>query len=407
MGAIILILVAIFSGKIIENNKAGYCQVKQAFITGKMSTRMTPGWYLQLNGQIFTYKQVATVGFGDEKGEGSADIDAVPVIFNDGSKAKISGLVRIKLPATHEGLLDLKNEYAGGYEHFIRSGVVPVVKNSIKLSANLRSAQDAYTTLALFQQAVEDQLRNGIYKTRSDVRVIVRSTGEKEKIRLTEIVMDSATGDPVRETHRLQELGCELTECVVHIPAFDSLVETMIAKRKEEAMLTELAKQQAIRAQQEKITAEEKGKAAVMTVQYEKEQVKIAAVVEARKDKEVAELNAQKELEVAKLQRSAAVEQKQREILLGQGEATRKRLVMQADGALKQKLDTWLEGQKIAWTNIGKSNVNWVPQIIMGGGAGGGKTHPYANGASYLMDILAVNQAQQLGLNMGVKKGNQ
>lgn len=395
---ILIILTIVLSGQIIENNRAGYFQVKQAFMTGKLTSRMEPGWYAQMFGAIHTYKNVSTIGFGDEKGEGSADIRAIPVIFNDGSKATISGLVRIKLPSTPEGAINLKKLYAGGFEHFIRSGIVPIVKNAVKLSANLRSAQDAYTTLALFQQDVGDQLRNGIYETSSDVIERTTSAGDVEKIRLTKVVLDSVTGKPKRVSNRLSELGCEITECVISIPDFDNLVENMIAKRKEEAMKTELAKQAAIRAQQDRITIEEQGKADVMKVKYQKEQEKIAAVVDAQKEKEVAELGAHKKLEVAKLERMAAKEYKTKRILEAEADATYKRKVMVADGALAQKLKTY-EAVQARWAEaIEKSGVNWVPQVVMGDGG-----RQRSNGANALIDLLGVKAAKDLALDMSMK----
>ena len=111
-GLIVVGLVAMMSS-IIETNEAGYFQVKQAIITGDLTTRIASGTYLQNFGDITTYKNVATVGIGTEQGEGSADIPAVSVIFNDGSKATISGFLRVRLPSTSVGAVQLKKEYAG------------------------------------------------------------------------------------------------------------------------------------------------------------------------------------------------------------------------------------------------------------------------------------------------------
>jgi len=94
-------------GSIVETNNEGYFQVKQAALSGDMSVRLSPGLYFQNFGTIWTYKRVATVGFGEQKGEGSADIPAIPVIFNDGSKANISGLVRVRLPDNQDDILSL------------------------------------------------------------------------------------------------------------------------------------------------------------------------------------------------------------------------------------------------------------------------------------------------------------
>lgn len=369
---ILAILFLSLSFSIFETNNAGFFQVKQAAFSGNMSVRLAAGTYFQWFGEISEYKNVATVGIGEShKGDGSADIDAVPVIFNDGSKAQISGLIRVKLPTTAEGAIHLKNEYAGGFSHFIQSGVVPIVNNAIKLSANLRSAQDAYTTLALFQQAVEDQLRNGIYVTKSDKVTITRSTGDTEEQRITAIVYGK-DGQPLRMPNRLQQLGCEVLECVIDVPQFDQKVEEMIAKRKDEAMKTELAKQEAIRAQQDALTAEQQGLANVAKAKYEKEVEKVKEVTQAQKEFEVAKLAAQKEDENRKAM-----------IFKGQGEAEAARLKVAA-GLTPQERAEWDYKTKVGVATA-LAGVKYPSILINGDGKGGNPMD--AISIKFLMDI--------------------
>jgi len=374
-----IVIIATLSSSILETNESGYFQIKQAAITGDMSVRFSEGTYFQWFGKISPYKNVATVGIGSEKGEGSADIEAVPVIFNDGSKAEISGLVRIKLPNTEEDALRLKQEYSGGFEHFIRSGVVPIVNNAVKLSANLRSAQDAYTTLALFQQAVDDQLRNGIYITKSDKVEIERSTGERETQRVTVIDYDE-NGQPMRMPNRLQELGCEVLECVIDVPDFDPKVEEMIAARKDEAMKTELAKQAALRAQQDAITAEEQGKANVATAKYEKEVEKVKAVTDAEKTFEVEALNAKKAIETAKKIRAE-----------GEAQAAANRALVSAGLTPEQKMEMQIKIADVVSKNIANAP---TPQVVIGGGAGGATDD--------LMQVFGAERAIELVKKFGV-----
>lgn len=382
--AVSAVILVILSRGIFETNQAGYFQVKQAAFTGKMTVRLNAGTYMQNFGDISTYKNVATVGIGENhKGDGSADIESVPVIFNDGSKAVISGLIRVKLPTNPASAIHLKNEYAGGFSHFIQSGVVPIVNNAIKLSANLRSAQDAYTTLALFQQAVEDQLRNGIYVTKSDKVTITRSTGDTEEQRITAIVYDKYDKDgkpapdaqPLRMPNRLQQLGCEVLECVIDVPAFDTKVEEMIAKRKDEAMKTELAKQEAIRAQQDALTAEQQGLANVAKAKYEKEVEKIQAVTQAQKEFEVAQLEAKRE-----------EQNKLAKIYEGQGIAEFNRLKVAAGLTPQEKMD-WEYKIKVGVAEA-LAKVN-VPTIVVAGGneKGGGANPMDAIGVNMLLDI--------------------
>jgi hypothetical protein len=358
---------------IFQTNEAGYFQVKQAALTGKMSVRFDAGTYGQWFGSITEYRNVTTCGIGTHKGDGSADIDAVDVIFNDGSKAKISGLIRVKLPNTLEGAINLKKEYASGFDHFIQSGIVPIVNNAIKLSANLRSAQDAYTTLALFQQAVEDQLRNGIYVTKSDKIQKTTSTGDIEEQRVT-VLQYGADNQPLRTPNRLQQLGCEVLECVIDVPQFDAKVEEMIAKRKDEAMKTELAKQEAIRAKQDAITAEQQGLANVAKAKYEQEVEKVKEVTIAQKLFEVAALNAKKEDENRKAL-----------IFKGQGESEAARLKVAA-GLTPQEAIEWKYKTAVGVAaELAKVN---VPSILIVGGENKSGVSPMdAIGVNMLLDI--------------------
>ena len=99
----VVVLAAIFlvmsMKSLVDENTDGEYQIKQSWPAGEMSVRSDAGMYGQYFGSIYTYRNVATVGFGrDEDGDGIADLPAIPVIFNDGSKALITGLIRLRLP---------------------------------------------------------------------------------------------------------------------------------------------------------------------------------------------------------------------------------------------------------------------------------------------------------------------
>lgn len=373
--AIIGITVIINSGRIFETNRDGEYQVKQAFYTGDMSVRSEAGTYGQLLGTIWTYRNVGTVAFGrDEDGDGTAEIAAIPVIFNDGSKANISGLIRVKLPTSREKRLMLKTEYATGYQHFIESGIIPIVRNAVKLSANLRSAQEAYTTLALFQQAVEDQLENGTYLTVSKKKEFTNSTGDKE-IRQVTIVREDADGNPMRVPNRLQELGCEVVGCVVDVPKFDKKVEESIALRKDEAMKTELAKQEALRAKQDAIKAEEQGKANAAKSKWAQETINAKEVALAEKNLKVAELAAKTEAQNKK-KKILAAEAVKAELQIADGLSARAKYQIDAD--VKAKI------------GVAEHMSKWVgPKFVMGSGGNG-------SGGSGIENALMIKMMTEL-----------
>lgn len=65
VGVVAIVLVAM-SFSAFETNKAGNYQVKQAFLSGNMTTRSTPGTYGQLFGDITTYEIAGDVFLSKE-----------------------------------------------------------------------------------------------------------------------------------------------------------------------------------------------------------------------------------------------------------------------------------------------------------------------------------------------------
>lgn len=109
------------------------------------------------------------------------------------------------------------------------------------------------------------------------------------------------------------------------------------------------------------------------------------------------EVARQQKLE-AEQKKLAAVEYKQEQILRGEGDGAYKRLVIQADGALAQKLETYEKVMGRFAAAIEKQK--WVPEVQMGGGAG---TDGGSN-AMTLIEMMSVKAAKDLALDMRVKK---
>jgi regulator of protease activity HflC (stomatin/prohibitin superfamily) len=159
----------------------------------------------------------------------------------------------------------------------------------------------------------------------------------------------------------------------------------MIKKQRDQTLQTEVAKQNAIRANQDKLTAEAEGLAAVMKVKYQKEQEKQAAVTDAEKEKAV-----------ASLMRDAAEFTKKKLILEGEGEAEKRKLIMSADGALEKKLEAYKAVQQMWSEAFSKYSGQIVPTTVMGGSVGGG------NGATNFMEIMTAKAARDLSLDLSV-----
>lgn len=369
-------------------NETGESVIVQ-YPNGSRMVKLEPGFYFKWWGRTVKYRKYVTVGFGDVKGEGSANIPAVDVIFNDGSTAEISGIVRVEIPDNKEAMKDIWKGYAGGYDHFVTKGIVPVVENAIRLSANLRDAQTAYTTIAILQSDIQDQLRFGTFRTTSETVLDTSATGEVEKRKVT-IKKIGENGQPEREKHILMDLGCRVTQCQIKVPNFDKKVQQAISKRKEAALKTEIAKQEAIQAEQDAKTIAAKGKAVADSVKWAIEKEKAATVTRAEAQRDS-----------AKLAMEAAEYAKKALILEGQGIAEKKKLVMAADGALAQKLEAYKEVNALYAKAWGTYAGQMVPSTVIGGN---GSNYNAANSFQSFMSMMTAKTARDLNLDMSVKK---
>jgi hypothetical protein len=384
-----LAIVIVAFDQIIETNRAGFSKVKQTAIFGTMTVYQVPGTFWRLFGEVFEYKKADTYFFSKHKDEGGEIDRSVPVRFNDGATAQITGNVRFELPTSDKNILEIHGKFRG-YEALVFEGVQQVVSEAVILTAALMTAEESYTTRrADFAELAWDQVANGVYITeRYDEQTKDPRTGEitvKTRVKIRK----DADNNPVRKANPLKEFNIRLFQFVIKDIDYEKKVEEQIAAKRESLMDVVKAKANAEKAIQDRKTAEEVGKKNVAVAEYEAEVLKKRAVV-----------NAEKVKEVAKLEKEAAKEEKQKQIYLGQGEAERKKLVMQADGALKQKLNAWLGAQQ-AWAEAySKRN---VPTTVFGGNGDGGSGGHGDVDVQTFMKVMTLNAAQDLKLNLDVK----
>ena len=125
-------------------------------------------------------------------------------------------------------------------------------------------------------------------------------------------------------------------------------------------------------------------------------------MVAAQQEKEVILIAAQRDKDKAEFSKQAAEFTKQEQILLGQGESERKRLVMEADGALSVKLEAFKHGidaMARAWAT------RPVPAYyVENGGDGKGGMSDSSN--LQFMNMLNTQVAKNIGLDMNIVKSS-
>jgi regulator of protease activity HflC (stomatin/prohibitin superfamily) len=372
IGAVILLWM---SFNLWENLNAHRIMCIQSPISGKLTWYTDPGVKWQGFGKVTKYDKRSIYAFSQL------------VRFNDAGHATMSGSVQFDMPVDKEHLDKIQTKF--GSEEAVKSQLLQTVVNKcLYMTGPMMSSRESYAEKRSYLiNYVEDQIANGIFKTVARDTIIKDPiSGSERAVATVEIVIKN--GIPERqEAAVLKDFGIHAFNFSIEKLDYDKTVEQQIQQQQQMTMAVQTAIAEAKKAEQAAITAEANGKASAATAKWEQEANKARAVTIAEKDRDSCRLVAE-----------AAGYRKQAMILDGEGESTKRRLILQADGALSIKLDKWLEAQQVWAEAFSKYQGNIVPNTVMGGSFNG------QNGATTFMDIMAAKAAKDLSLDMSVPK---
>jgi hypothetical protein len=414
----IIIFGLIFSQSLIETVDKGTYQVKQAAISGKMSAKMTPGIWAQLFGDIDVWPKAQTFFFthdNDVKGDIDADT-SIEVRFNDGSICNISGTARILMPTTESAAIHLVTERGHRTYGDVENKLIkPTIRNVLRHTANLMTATESYMTKrGEFISFARDQIANGLYETTTETKQIKDLVSGEMIWKEVTVIKEDKAGKPMYQFNPLAGTDIGIKNFEVKKFKYEDKVKEQISKQQTARMAVATAKAKAQEAEQDKLTIEAEGKARVAKAEYAELEKKAVVIVQAERDKEKAiiEANKKKEMEeiakeqaiieankkkeVAALDAKAADFEKTANIKRGDGEAHRKRVVMQADGALEKKLEAYILVQREFARELGKQK--WVSEITMNGGGEEGTSG--GDSINQFMNLLSTKAAKDLALDM-------
>ncbi len=396
-GIVGFLLLALFMPQLVETNEAGFVQIKQAAITGELTCRTEPGMYGQWFGTIHTYPEADTFYFTADTDSGASRDQSLPTRFNDGAKAKVSGSVRVLTPLNCEDLVRLHRKFHS-HRGVMEKLVLPAVRKALFNTGPHMSAAESYAERrAEFAELAEDQLVNGIIKVdKEGHKTIDELTGEEKivftvtKLRCTDASDPSCIGGFLRQPSPFHEFNVGVTNFVIDEIQYGETVLKQIERQRQARMDIITQQAEAKQADARAAKAEAEARAKVAETRAEAEVAKTKQVVAAEAKREVARLDA----EAAKLEMEA-------NIARGKGEAERKRLVMQADGALSKKLEAWVEVQKAYADALSKAQPGaLVPYLMMGGG----NEKSSGISADQWISLMAAKAARDISLDMRVPK---
>ncbi len=382
--AVVAIMSYFLMGLIVEKVDAEQILVVQDLIDGELHWHTTSGLKPQWFGKVTKYPKRSIYEFTRR-----ANLDRrIKVRFNDGGHADMDGSIQYEFPLDSENLTKIHVRF-GSPEAVQKQLIETVVNKSVYMTGPVMSSKESYAERrnALIH-FVEDQVENGVYKTvQRDIKIKDSITGAEKSATIVEVVLGK-DGTPERqEPGQITSLGIRPINFAVRSLDYDQAVERQIEQQQQLTMDVQIAVAEAKKAEQRAITVAEEGKANAAKAKWEQETIKARAVTEA-----------QQKLEVATLDAKAAEQFKRGEILRGEGESTRKRLVMQADGALQPKLEALIKMNAAYAKAIARYQGQWVPSVVMGSGANAAP----ASGAQQLVDMLTLKTARDLGLDLNV-----
>ena len=357
---------------------------------GSLSVYTDAGIKWQGFGKITLYRKRSQFSFSAKKDVGNKDDQSLPVMFNDGGSAHLSGVISWEMPMATDKVIKIHTLYGsqGGVEQQL---IRPAIERALYLTGPLMSSAEAYSArkpdlLRFF----EDQARNGVYQMETNSQKQPDLiTGIEKTVNVVRIAMDEK-GLPKRQSSsQIAEFGIVLLSPSIDSVRFEDKVQQQIAQQQANYMQIQTAKSQALQAEQAAITAQKNGEAEASKAKWAQEVEKATAVTAAEKERDVAKLNVQ-----------TAELNKQKQILEGQGEATKRQLVMAADGALDKKLAAYVETQRIWADAFAKHSSPLVPSVVMGGGSNGQPV----NAATQFMEMMGVKAARELAVNPVVVK---
>ena len=423
--------------EVLYYNEAGYqAHIRTAFGTEKVADTLgyttkwfgeATAWPREMTAQSVSDLQATRSNGSDMDGYGASLITSFPVTFLGGVTATVDSNVRIILP-TGEQFLQIARGYRNP-DNFIAQALIPSMKNVLQSTAQMMTADDYYSgARSEFAGAFRDQISDGIYLVeRSEIKVRNAKSASKTAILqagtdqgeygdqtttrfVTKKKLDAA-GLPIRLDQQFRKLGVTIAEAsITGISPNPEFQRRMIDAQKSQADLS-LARLDRAKEEEQKLFVTAKGEREVEEKRQNALKEQVEATTAAETKRQLAIIEANREQERARIEKATA------EISYGKAQieaktiketadarAYEKKALIEADGALAQKLEAYVKVQQ-SWADAASRAP--VPSIMMAGGsggAGGDQAGARHGGFNDFLSIIAAKEAKSLALDMTVKK---
>ena len=355
----------------------------------------------------------------------SASLPPLSIMFLDQVDAHAEATVRFAIPSDEVSFLRLAHEYRSP-ENLLRTALLPAFKETLQANASLMGAEEYYAGgRTEFNSEFENQMSSGIYLVKRE-EVAVRLNrpgagtanaafgtnqeeyGEDEKtVFVVQKVLDE-TGQPMRKKQRFTDYGITVINALVtDMKPNAKFIERMQLKQKASADRA-IAREQRVQEEEQRLLAIARGEREVAERQAQAKVEQIEKTTDAETEKQLAITGAEKLKAEAEIQRdTAAIHldkakiEAQTQKTLADAEAYQKRVILEADNALAQKLDAEVKIQQL-WAEAYARRR--VPTNVFGGSGSEGAPVGSDYETKAFMQMLTLDAAKRLNYDREVTK---
>jgi hypothetical protein len=380
-------------------NDAGERTVVQQ-MSGKQFVQFESGvYYAGLFAKKTSWPNQISVSYSKQEAnleleDNGIEIGKIGVRFGgDATTADVSGIAQYILPNDEKDMILIHNTHRTP-QSLVTKRLSPYTKECLQSAAQLMSSEMHYSGgRAQMSQDYIDQLKSGTFILQTKEYVEYDSLEKAKKRIYQTVVQTDKNGQVKRKVSSIKEYGITVADASITDVDYEKRVDDMLAKKIDASTAASVSKQRLMTAQQQALTAEAEGKKKLVEIEYTQKQEQTKQVVAAQTKVELAK----QDLEQQRIAKMAATEEASKVKILADAEAYKKRAVIQANGALEQKLDAWVKVNKEYAAAM--SNSNWVPTTVMGGNGSSHNTE-----AASLIQLMMAKTAKEINLDMKTSK---
>ena len=297
----------------IGHNTYGYRQVVENPITGNTTVQFDQGWYVKgFFSNTTTYPDVNTIMYSDKEID-AEDISSmnpsIEVRFSDAAKAQAEATVKFRLPSNEKDMLLIHRDNRNSSK-LVETVLEKFSGECLNYAAQLMESETHYSGgKSKMAEDFQSQLEFGQYIIVTKAEYIKDSVSNtSRKITKTDVRRD-ANDEPIRKKSNLTQYGITVVSATIDNIDYIQLIDQKLKAKIEASTRESIAKQEAITAEQEAITALRKGEQLLAETRATEESSKLQAVIRAEKEAAVAgqnlkrdELNARAQLAIKKAQ---------------------------------------------------------------------------------------------------------